>query len=138
MTTRAQTARESNAAAPAPSIVRTCGQCGTADRELPGAIDDPARHFVTVEMRHLSKMRGMERAEDQADPVKMLRLKRQGWKEMICPCHGQKAVQRIICMDCLNSNELAEKMQAEYRRDALRLEQPKSTEENFYLILSDY
>lgn len=136
MTTKAQGAIEAAGPKPIPVIVRTCVQCGALDRELPGPVDDPAKHFVTIEMRHLEKMPGMQRAEDQADPRKQLRLKSQGWKELVCPCHGQKAIQRVICMDCLNSNEIAGKLHREYQRDAARLER-QPLEENFYAILCD-
>lgn len=138
MTNRAQTPADMIPALTQPVIVRGCCQCGKLDYELPGPEDDPSRHFVQIELRHLESMRGMERAEDRSDPLKILRMKRRGWRfRDRCACHGKPAVDRLICMDCLNQNAIQDTIQSEYRRVALAMEKPKTETENFYLALCD-
>jgi hypothetical protein len=110
------------------AIVRTCQQCGALDRELPGPPDDPAKHFVQIELYFFRRL------EDSTDPISQLRMKRKGWRAITV--NGRKGFERFTCVDCLNANQVADKMHAEYKRAALRLEKPRQAE-NFYLILCD-
>lgn len=109
-------------------IVRACKQCGAADHELPGPEGDPCRHFVQIELRY------RDRADDPTDVVHAAKMKRQGWREIMVM--GRKAFERFMCMTCLNSNEIARGLHAEYQRDARKLEK-REGEQNFYLILCD-
>lgn len=65
----------------------------------------------------------------------MLRLKRRGWREIMF--QGRKAIERYICMDCLNHNYIADAIHAEYQQTARRLEKPASSEQNFYHVLCE-
>lgn len=107
-------------------MMRTCQQCGAHDHELPGPADDPAKHFVQIELLFL------RRAEDMSDPVTQVRLRRKGWRPVTV--NGRKGYERHTCMDCLNLNHIADGMHGEYKRSALQLEKPKQVE-NFYAIL---
>lgn len=80
-------------------------------------------HFVKPEILYL------DRGEDAS---RLPRLLRAGWKQRTF--QGRVAVERFTCVNCLNENALRDKVWAEMKRDARRLEQQQKTSSSNYWL----
>jgi hypothetical protein len=100
--------------------VKTCVQCGAPDRQMPDG-----EHFVQPEIDYLK--------EGQELTARQLRL---GWFDRGI-FQARRAIERDICMDCLNVNYIRRQLNSEQRKKALALEKDQSSEDNFYLLLAD-
>jgi hypothetical protein len=108
----------------------TCCQCGALDVPRLEAAPDPTAppivtHHVQIEIQWLKQSRPLQPREVKA-----------GWRVKGI-FQGRFAIERDICMDCLNSNYIRRQLNAEHRKKALALEQDKSAETNFYFALCD-
>ena len=108
--------------------MRVCVQCKTEDREIVIPNEGPVRdedrvHFVKPEIRYLG------RAEDFSPQ----RHGKRGWIYKVF--QGRPAMYRNLCVDCINANQQRDKVWAELKRDALRLEKPKNPDSDFYSLL---
>src|SRR5690348_15950543 len=107
--------------------MRTCSQCGAADREIaiPGtdkADPNASFHFVRPEIRYLRPSEAFT-----------AKLKRQGWTERAF--QGRPTLVRMMCMDCLNANDLRDKVWGELREEARRLERTTNEAAEYYQML---
>ena len=87
-----------------------------------GELDIP--HYVSPEIRFLRE-----------GQVLTPRERSQGWRET--STSQRKAIVRMICMDCVNSNYIRRQLNAEQRSKAIALERDQAKEANFYLQLAD-
>lgn len=101
-----------------------CQQCGRIDNPIVDPYTLAATHFVRPEIQYLRE--GQEIT---------LREKKMGWIQRIF--QGRQAIERWICIDCLNANYIQRQLKAEYTRKAKALEADQSAEGNFYLLLTD-
>jgi hypothetical protein len=85
---------------------------------------DDQLHFVRPEIRYLKQGEHLT-----------LREQAQGWTERIF--QGRPAIEREICMDCMNGNYIRRQLNAEQRRKARALEQDQQGGANFFLLLAD-
>lgn len=112
--------------------MKTCTQCGVVDNPILETIPSEdgseltqrVHHFVRPEIQYL-----------KVGEVITARQARQGWIQRIF--QGRPAIEREICMDCLNENYIHRQLNAEQKANALKLEQSQEAEENFYLVLTD-
>lgn len=99
--------------------------------EQDGDSEPVVTHFVRPEIQYLKPTEiGFKQTEEIP-----LRLRLQGWVRRIF--QGRPAIEREICMNCLNSNYNRRLLNNEVRAKALALEKDQSGEGNFYLLLAD-
>ena len=82
-------------------------------------------HFVQPEIDYLK--------EGQELTPRQVRL---GWFDRGI-FQARRAIERDICMDCLNGNYIRRQLNSEQRKKALALEKDQTGEDNFYLLLAD-
>lgn len=110
--------------------MKHCAQCGAIDNPVMDTVnlnpegEPTVSHFVRPEIQYL-------KAGEQIT----IRQLKQGWFSRIF--QGRPAIERDICMNCLNSNYIRRQLNDEYHRKALALEKDQSGESNFYLMLAD-
>lgn len=108
--------------------MKTCSQCGNQDRPFVQNKADGTgteiAHFVVPEIQYLK-----DNGEITLRQIKI------GWKQRVF--QGRTAIERDICMDCLNSNYIRRQLNAEQRSKALALEKDQNGDSNFYLLLAD-
>ena len=97
---------------------RNCCQCGAADREIvrPG-IDSV--HFVVPEIRYLSR-------GEEFQP----KYRAKGWAPKVF--QGRQAMWRNICVNCLNENEVRDRVWSQLKADAAKLEKAPNQDAEFY------
>ena len=110
--------------------MRTCCQCGALDHEVPtsalNAKDEPIiEHFVKPEIREIKCTEDLTR-----------RLMRQGFKHR-APFQGKQVIERMICIACINENDLRDRVWEELKRDARRLERKLSADMDYYAVLNE-
>lgn len=108
--------------------MRKCSQCGAPDHEVPVAgivdRDDPSsvEHFVRPEIRYLGPRVAFSEKH-----------KRQGWTQR--SFQGRPALIRFMCVDCLNANDVRDRVWGQLRSDARKLEKPQNADAEFYELL---
>ncbi len=63
------------------------------------------------------------------------RLARQGFKHR-APFQGKPVIERFICRECLNENDLRDRVWGEMKDSAKRLEKKVSSDEEYYAVLN--
>ena len=105
--------------------MRVCSQCQQPDRELPGG-EEP-EHFVKPEIRWVA---------DGMSPREKRRMEAAGWTLRVF--QGRNAMERMMCVDCLRTNEERDKIWEGLRRDAKKLErQPAAAFGGYYQMLCE-
>lgn len=89
--------------------MRTCSQCGGEDREIP--TPDGAEHWVVPELRWLPA------GQTEISP----RDGRAGWRVRMV--QARRAMERLICRDCLAANFDRDRLWAGLRKAARKAEQ---------------
>lgn len=82
-------------------------------------------HFVRPEIRFL-----------KPGETLTARDRRFGWQERAI-FQGRRAIEREICMNCINANYIRRQLNSEQQKKARALEQSQNGEQNFYLLLAD-
>lgn len=82
-------------------------------------------HLVVPEVKYLS------RAEDFSSQ----RHGKKGWALRPHGFQGRQAMQRMICVNCLNENRLRDRVWAGLKADAMKMEKPKNPDSDFYAVL---
>lgn len=113
--------------------MKCCSQCGAPDNPVVEAVGEESliTHFVRPEIQYL-KPGEQGFAEGQTLTLRQLA---RGWVRRIF--QGRPAIEREICMDCLNVNYIRRQLNAEQRKKAQALERDQSGESNFFLLLAD-
>ena len=101
--------------------MRTCCQCKAPDHEIVRPGQDSV-HFVVPEIRYLSR-------GETFKPVNRLK----GWTPKTF--QGRPAMVRMICVHCLNQNDIRDRVWGQLRSDALKLEKPKNPDGDYYALL---
>lgn len=102
--------------------MRRCVQCGAPDREIP-LPGEQSEHYVKPEIRYL------DRGEDKWNE----RLRKKGWAPRTF--QGRNAMERMICVDCMNENEFRDRVWSSLKRDARDKEQQPDEDAEFYRVL---
>lgn len=102
-----------------------CQQCRQLDRPVSIVGAEP-EHFVKPEIRFI------DRGDDK--PLAR-RYVMQGWKVVMC--QGRLAVERMICVDCLNSNALRDSVADDMRECQQRAQKQDAPPDNFYLTMCE-
>lgn len=103
--------------------MRKCCQCGRDDHEIP--TPDGVQHFVVPEIRYIKDI-------EELTP----RLMRLGWRGRAA-FQGREAIERMICVECLNANDLRDRVWGQMREDARRLEKKSTSDEEYYAVLCE-
>lgn len=112
--------------------VKHCSQCGKEDNPIVEMIPSEdgteivqrVSHSVRPEIQYL-------KAGENITP----RQQRQGWTQRIF--QARPAIERDVCINCINANYIRRQLNAEQRSKAKKLEESQGAEENFYLVLCD-
>ena len=107
--------------------MKTCCLCGAEDNPMVDSTDTWAEitHFVRPEIRFL-----------KPGETLTARDRRFGWQERAI-FQGRRAIEREICMNCINANYIRRQLNSEQQKKARALEQSQNGEQNFYLLLAD-
>jgi hypothetical protein len=89
-----------------------------------GRIVPHVKHFVRPDIEYL-------KPNQNVTPRQI----KQGWIQRIF--QGRQAIERALCIDCLNANYIRAQLNAEQRAKAKKQEEMQGAEENFYLSLCD-
>lgn len=117
-----------------PVNTRRCRQCGVLDNPRVDVLGEgPSRevfteHTVTLQLRYV------DRAQDQPnelgiDPPHIRKMLRDGWQRVNVAGTGRKAMSRMICVNCINANDLFEGVWKELKQNALALEKAQKPDE---------
>ena len=114
--------------------MKVCSQCGALDVAIPtigtfvnenGEPElNPLRHFVRPFIEYLPEGKSITE-----------RQKRLGFHQRTF--QARQAIERDLCMDCINANYIRRQLNSEQRRKAAALEKEQTGESNFYLNLAD-
>lgn len=103
---------------------RVCSQCKAADREIVRP-EQESVHLVVPEIRYF-------RGSEDITP----RLRAQGWIPKMF--QGRRAIYRFMCVNCLNENEVRDRVWDQLRDNAKKLEKPETNPDGeFYGILCE-
>jgi len=110
--------------------MRTCCQCGRPDQPIPtpdvdGRGEPIVYHSVVPDVREI-------KSTEELTP----RLMRQGFRHR-APFQGKQVIERFICRECLNENDLRDRVWGEMRADAKRMEKKVSSDEEYYAVLNE-
>jgi hypothetical protein len=115
--------------------VKTCATCGTADNPIIEMIPDEQNpHGELVQRISHSVRVVIEYLPDGKNLT--LRQERQGWRNRDLFL-TRRAIERDLCLNCINATHIRRQLNAEQAAKAKRLEQDQLGEENFYLLLAD-
>lgn len=107
--------------------MRNCSQCGAPDQihvlnsrepEDPSSVE----HFVRPEIRYLKPTEAFSEKH-----------KRQGWTQR--NFQGRPALIRYTCVDCMNANDVRDRVWGQLRSDAQKLEKGSNEWADYYQTL---
>ena len=101
--------------------MRTCCQCGAADYEIVRKGLDSV-HSVVPQVRYLE-------TGEEFQP----RCRLKGWAPKVV--QGRQAMYRMICVHCLNENEVRDRVWRQLKQDASKLERNPSSDAVYYEAL---